>query len=87
MRPERSSNGGTWSTPAMMPLAIDGAAPRTTTNMMAPSPSLNTTMASGYHATDGIVCSPVIIDPTATRKTFTRAMASPTIEPITTATR
>ena len=54
-----------WSTPAMRPLAIDGAAPRTTTNMIALSVSLNSRMASGNQAIDGIVCRPVISEPTA----------------------
>ena len=49
--------------PAMMPLAIDGAAPSTTTNMIAPWPWLNRMIASGTHAIDGIVCRPVIIEP------------------------
>ena len=49
----------------MMPFAIDGAAPRTTTNRIALSLSWNSTIASGTHATDGIVCRPVIIEPIA----------------------
>ena len=51
--------------PLMMPLAIDGAAPSTTTNVTVPWPSWNKMMASGTHATDGIVCRPVIIEPIA----------------------
>ncbi len=69
--------------PSMMPFAIDGAAPRMTTKRMALSLSWNNTMPSGTHATDGIVCSPVIMDPIAARSTGTRATASPTTPPIT----
>ena len=69
--------------PSMMPLAIDGAAPSTTTNKMARSLSWNSTIASGTHATDGIVCRPVIIDPIAARSTGTRATAMPTTPPMT----
>ena len=50
--------------PLMMPLAIDGAAPRMMTNMIADSVSPNIRIASGNHAIDGIVCRPVIIEPT-----------------------
>ena len=82
-RPARSSIGGMLSTPLMRPLAIDGAAPSTTTNRIASSVSLNRTIASGNHATDGIVCSPVIIEPTPARSTVTRATAMPTTPPIT----
>jgi hypothetical protein len=64
------------------PLAIDGAAPMTTTNVIAPSDSLNRTMARGNQAIDGIVCSPVIIEPTARLaiddETITPPMATPT---------
>ena len=46
-RPARSS-GGAWSTPVISPLAIDGAAPRTTTKWaIACSESWNNRMASG----------------------------------------
>ena len=85
-RPARSRIGGTWSMPSMMPLAIDGAAPITTTNMITPWPSWNRMIASGTHATDGIVCRPVIIEPIAARSTLTRATAMPTTAPMTIAT-
>ena len=51
--------------PLIRPLAIDGAAPSTTTNRIAPSVSWNSRIASGNHAIDGIVCRPVIIEPIA----------------------
>ena len=69
--------------PLMMPLAIDGAAPSTTTNVTVPWPSWNRMIASGTHATDGIVCRPVIIEPIAARSTLTRATAMPTTPPMT----
>ncbi len=72
-----------WSMPLMSPLAIDGAAPSTTTKKIAPSPNLNSRIASGNHATDGMVCSPVISEPTADRSTRLRATRAPTIVPIT----
>ena len=55
--------------------------------MTVPWPSLNRMIASGTHATDGIVCRPVIIEPIAARSTFTRATPMPTIVPITIAMR
>ena len=58
--------------PAMIPLAIDGAAPSTTTKRIACSLELNSRMASGNHAIDGIVCRPVIIEPIAVRSTRDR---------------
>ncbi len=70
------------STPLMSPLAIDGAAPITTTKKIAPSLSLKMMIASGYHATDGMVCSPVIIDPIAARRIGIRATAAPSITPM-----
>ena len=39
-------------------------------------------IASGTHATDGIVCRPVIIEPIAARSTLTRATAMPTTPPM-----
>ena len=51
--------------PLMRPLAIDGAAPSTTTKKIAPSVSWNSRIASGNHAIDGIVWRPVIIEPIA----------------------
>ena len=75
--------GGTWSTPWIRPLAIDGAAPSTITNMIAASLSLKSRMASGNQATEGMVWSPVISDPTAARRTrdldTARPMATPMI--------
>ena len=49
----------------MRPLAIDGAAPSTTTNMIARSESWNSRMASGNQAIDGMVWRPVMSEPTA----------------------
>ena len=49
----------------MSPLATEGAAPSTTTKVMAASLSLNSRMARGNQAIDGMVCKPVIIEPTA----------------------
>ena len=39
-------------------------------------------MASGTHATDGIVWSPVMIEPIAARRIGTRATAMPTAPPM-----
>ena len=74
-----------WSTPAMRPLAMAGAAPSTTTKMMAASLSLNSRMASGNQAIDGIVCRPVIIEPTAARRSWLRATSAPSTTPMTSA--
>ena len=51
------------SAPVMRPLAIDGAAPRTTTNRIARSDSWKIRIASGNQAIDGIVWRPVMSDP------------------------
>ena len=67
------------------PLAIDGAAPRMTTNRMAGSFSPNRMIANGAHATDGMVVRPVMIEPTAARSGGIRATSSPTTEPMTSA--
>src|SRR5438270_774470 len=80
-RPARRSSGGMWSTPAMIPLAMAGAAPRMTTNRIADSLRPNSTIASGNQAMVGMVCSPVIMDPMAVRSTLDRATAMPTAEP------
>src|SRR3954452_19736579 len=72
-----------WSTPWMSPLATDGAAPRITTNMIACSLSLNSRIASGNHAIDGMVCRPVMSDPMAARRMANRATSAPTTTPIT----
>ena len=53
-----------------------GAAPRTTTKRMAFSLSLNSRMASGNQAIDGMVCRPVIIEPTAERSDLRAAATS-----------
>ena len=75
-----------WSTPEMSPLAMAGAAPNTTTNVMAVSLRWKSRMASGNQAIVGIVCRPVISEPMAARSTLTRATATPSTDPITTAT-
>src|SRR5262245_25958669 len=84
-RPARRRRGGIWSTPEMSPLATAGAAPITTTKKMAPSDSLNSSSASGNQAIDGIVCRPVIIEPTAVRSTLNRDTSTPMAVPTTTA--
>ena len=71
-----------WSTPLIRPFATDGAAPSTTTNMIAASDSPNRRIANGNQAIEGIVCSPVINDATAVRSTFQRTMARPMSVPI-----
>ncbi len=75
--PARSRIGGTLSAPAISPLAIAGAAPRTTTKRIAPSVSLNSRIASGNHAIDGMVCRPVTSEPQAERSTRTRDTNEP----------
>ena len=67
----------------MSPLAIDGAAPMMTTKRIADSLCLNRISASGNHEIDGIVCNPVIIEPTAVRRTRTRDTAIPINAPTT----
>ena len=62
-----------------------GAAPNTTTKVMAVSLKWKSRMASGNQAIVGIVCRPVISEPIAARSTLTRATATPSNEPITTA--
>ena len=47
--PSRRNAGGTWSMPEMTPLAMLGAAPRTTTNKIACSLRPNSRIASGNH--------------------------------------
>ena len=44
------------------------------------------TIANGTQATDGIVCRPVMIEPTAARSGGIRATSTPTTEPMTSAT-
>ena len=74
-----------WSTPWMNPFAIDGAAPSTTTNVMASSVSLNSSTASGNHAIEGMVWRPMISEPTAERMMANRDTSTPIPTPITTA--
>ena len=66
-------------------MATAGAAPRTVTNMMAPSDSRNSRIDHGTHATDGIVWMPVMSEPKAARSTLTRATSTPITVPMTTA--
>ena len=66
----------------MSPLAIDGAAPITTTKKMAPSLSWKSTSANGNQATEGMVWRPVIMDPMAARSTGMRATAAPMTTPM-----
>ena len=67
------------------PFAIDGAAPSTTTKRMADSSSPKSRMASGNQAIEGMVCSPVINEPTAVRSSLKRATSTPMTTPMTTA--
>src|SRR5438477_234502 len=83
--PTRTSSGCTSSTPLRSPAAMAGAAPRMTTNVMAPSPGWNRRMASGNHAIEGIDCRPKIAEPTALRRSDTRATRIPTALPMATA--
>ena len=70
------------SAPAIKPLAIAGAAPRTTTNRIADSVSLNRRMARGNHAIDGMVCRPVMSEPNAERRMRLRDTTAPTSTPM-----
>ena len=83
MRPARSMSGGTWSTPPMSPLAMEGAAPITTTNVMACSVRPKRRMARGNQAIEGMVCSPVMSEPMALRSSRNRDTARPMAEPMT----
>ena len=58
-----------------------GAAPSTTTKKIAVSEIWNRRMANGNHTIEGMLCSPVISDPTARRSTELCATASPTTVP------
>ncbi len=69
----------------MSPLAIDGAAPSTTTNVIASSVSLNSSTASGNHAIEGMVWRPMISEPVAERMTANRDTSTPMPTPMTTA--
>jgi len=57
-----------------------------TTNRIAELFSPNKMMANGAQATEGIVCSPVMIEPTAARSGGIRATSRPTSEPMIMAT-
>ena len=81
--PARSSSGGVKSTPAISPLAMDGAAVMMTMNRMAEVLLPNRMIANGIQTTDGIVCKPLINEPTAARTGGTRATTSPTALPTT----
>ena len=71
-----------------MPLAIDGAAPMTTTKMIAFSFSPNSTSAIGNHTIDGMVCSPVTSeDDRGAQHLDARHRAPPSAVPTTTASR
>src|SRR6478735_7640466 len=71
----------------MTPLAMDGTAPMRMTNRIACSESWKSRIASGNQAIDGIVCSPVIIEPIAARRIVDRATATPSTSPTTVAMR
>ena len=64
-----------------------GAAPRTMTKRIAPSERLNSAIAKGNQAMDGIVWMPVIIEPIAVRTIFELDTKAPTATPITTEAR
>ena len=70
-----------WSMPVISPLAMAGAAPSTTTKRIAVSEIWNSRMANGNHTIEGMLCSPVISDPTARRSTELCETASPTTVP------
>jgi hypothetical protein len=69
--------------PLMMPLAIAGVAPRRITKVIAFSLSWNSSTAAGNQAIDGIVSRPVMSEPTARRRTLTRATETPSATPST----
>ena len=62
--------GATWSMPEMRPLAIDGAAPEHHHEEDRRLRDPNSRIANGNHTIDGMVCSPVISEPTAVRRTL-----------------
>src|SRR5262249_50358137 len=66
----------------MSPLAIDGAAPSTMTNRMAAVLVPNRMIANGNQAIDGMVCSAVIIEPTAARSGLIRDTSAPITSPM-----
>ncbi len=69
------------------PFAIDGAAPSTITNKMADCVVPNKMIANGNQAIDGIVWSPLMIDPVAARSGGIRDTIAPMTEPISIASR
>src|SRR5215212_5371999 len=81
-RPARRSTGGMWSMPWISPFAMDGAAPSTTTNVIASSLILNSRSERGNQAIEGIVCNPVISEPMAARRTANRETAIPMRPPM-----
>ncbi len=87
VRLARNNSGGVLSTPVIRPLAIDGPAPSTITNKIADSEVPNRMIANGSQAIDGIVCSPLIIDPVAARSGGIRDTIAPMTEPISIASR
>ena len=76
-----SGSAGCCRRPDSTPLAIDGAAPMTITNRIAPSVSWNRRMARGNQAMDGIVWRPVIIEPIAIRSTLNCEQSPPMTTP------
>ena len=70
-----------WSIPEINPLAIAGAAPSTITNRIALSFRPKSRMAKGNQAIDGMLWSPVMIEPTADRRRSLRETATPTTRP------
>ena len=70
------------SVPEIRPLAIAGAAPIRMTNRIACSDSLNSRIAKGNQAMDGMVCSPVIIEPIALRRICDWETAPPIATPM-----
>jgi hypothetical protein len=69
----------------MTPLAMDGAAPKTMTKIMALSVTPYKIMASGNQAMDGMVCIAVIMEPMADRTMVLRATSTPNANPTKTA--
>ncbi len=84
--PARSHSGGMWSTPLISPLAIEGAAPSTTTKKIAVSLNWKSRIASGNQTIEGMVWRAAIIEPIARRSSGICETAKPTTVPITRAT-
>ena len=85
--PTRRSCGGTWSTPAMSPLTIEGIAPIRMTKYTVASDRPNQMIAAGTQATEGSTCRPEMIGPTARRSGRTSASSRPIGVPTTIAMR